>query len=152
MNESFRRKVRYLVCVCVVMVVVMVVVVGMVVVVVVVCVIFLPIMQYKQTVFRYKSYTWKLKCFIETVRVGGRLASAHAPGIPRTFFPAGKRSPNASRHVRDARAVMHAGNVAVFFEVGGGGKRSRHSRHMRNPQFHVSGKKPMEYSETVLYM
>ena len=27
----------------------------------------------------------------------------------------------------------------------GGGKRSRHSRHMRNPQFYVSGKRPMAH-------
>ena len=32
------------------------------------------------------------------------IADAHAPGTT-----AGKRSRHASRHVRDARAVMHAG-------------------------------------------
>ena len=39
-----------------------------------------------------------------------KIAGAHAPGMPGTFFPvtAGKRSRLASRHVRYARAVMHA--------------------------------------------
>ena len=32
---------------------------------------------------------------------------------------------------------------AVSFEIGGGGKRSRHSRRMRNLQFYVSGKRPI---------
>ena len=39
-----------------------------------------------------------------------QIAGAHAPGMPGIFSPpAGKRSRHASRHVRDARAVMHAG-------------------------------------------
>ena len=70
-----------------------------------------------------------------------RCASAGNAG---NVFPttAGKQSRHASRHVLGARAVMHAG-IAVSFEFGGGGKRSRHSRRMRNPQFYVSGKGPM---------
>ena len=57
------------------------------------------------------------------------------PDNAGNVFPAtgGKRSQHASPHVRDARAVS--------FEVGGGRKRSRHSR--RNPQFYVSGTRPM---------
>ena len=45
-----------------------------------------------------------------------KLRVAHAPGMPGTFSPppisketAIKRSRHASRHVRDARTVMHAG-------------------------------------------
>ena len=40
-----------------------------------------------------------------------KIADAHAPGVSGTFSPAtaGKRSRHASRHVRHARAVMHAG-------------------------------------------
>ena len=34
--------------------------------------------------------------------------------------------------------------LVASFEVGGGGKRSRHSRRMRSPKFYVSGKRPME--------
>ena len=43
------------------------------------------------------------------------------------------------RHVRHARAVMHVGIANPRWR----GKRSRHSRRMRNPQFYVSGKRPM---------
>ena len=64
-------------------------------------------------------------------------------GNAGNVFPvsAGKWSRHASRHVRHARAVMHVG---ISFEIGGGGKRSRHSRRMRNLQFYVSGKRPMD--------
>ena len=75
-----------------------------------------------------------------------KLRVAHAPGMSRTFFTlptsketASKRSRHASRHVRDARAVMHVGIANPRWR----GKRSRHSRRMHNPQFYVSGKRPM---------
>ena len=47
----------------------------------------------------------------------------------------------ASRTCRDA---CRDRQLSVSFEIGGGGKRSRHSRCMRNLQFYVSGKRPME--------
>ena len=75
-----------------------------------------------------------------------KLRVAHAPGIPRTFSPppiskesARQRSRHASRYVRHARAVMHAGVANPWWR----GKHSRHTRRMRNPQFHVFGKRPM---------
>ena len=46
----------------------------------------------------------------------------------------------ASRTCRDA---CRDRQLSVSFEIGGGGKRSRHSRRMRNLQFYVSGKRPM---------
>ena len=74
---------------------------------------------------------------------------AHAPGMPGTFSPphilketASQRSRHASRHVRHARAVMHVGIANPRWW----GKRSRHSRCMRNPQFCVSGKRPIMHS------
>ena len=74
------------------------------------------------------------------------LRVAHAPGMPGKFSPpptsmetACQPSRHASRHVRDARAVMHVGIVNPRWWW----KRSRHSRRMRNPQFYVSGKRPM---------
>ena len=64
-----------------------------------------------------------------------RLREAHAPGMPGTFFPppnlketVSYRSRYASRHVRDARAVMHVG----FANPRRRAKRSRHSRRMCN--------------------
>ena len=49
------------------------------------------------------------------------------------------RSRHASRHAHDSRAVMHVGIANPQWRE----KRSRHSRHMQNPQLHVSGKRPI---------
>ena len=75
-----------------------------------------------------------------------KLRIAHAPGMPATFSPPStskendsKRSRHAFRHMRHARAVMHVGITNPRWR----GKRSRHSRRMRNPQFYVSDKRPM---------
>ena len=71
-----------------------------------------------------------------------KLWVAHAPGMPGTFSPPPTSketasSRHASRNVRHARAVMHIRIVNPRCR----GKHSRHSRHMRNPQFCVSGKR-----------
>ena len=65
-----------------------------------------------------------------------KLQVTHAPGMRGTFSPpptskepASLRSRHASRHVRNARAVMHFGIANPRWR----GKRSRHSRRMRNP-------------------
>ena len=75
-----------------------------------------------------------------------KLRVVHALRLPVTFSPpptlketAIYRSRHASRHVRDARAVKHIGIASPQWR----GKRSRHSPRMRNPQFCVSGKRPM---------
>ena len=47
---------------------------------------------------------------------------------------------HASRHVRHASAIMHVVNTNPWWWE----KCSRHSWHMCNPQFYVSGKRPME--------
>ena len=53
-----------------------------------------------------------------------------------------------SGHVR---AVMHAGKANFRFLLSQSqGKRSRHSRRMRNPQFYVFVKKPMSFKITSL--
>ena len=46
--------------------------------------------------------------------------------------------PGIHHHVPDARAVLHVGIANPRWR----GKRSRHSRRMRNPQVYVSGKSP----------
>ena len=75
-----------------------------------------------------------------------KLRVVHAPGMPGTFSPpptsketASKRSRHASRHVRVARAVMHVGIANPRWR----GKCSRYSWRMHNPQFCVSGKRPI---------
>ena len=65
-------------------------------------------------------------------------------GMRGTFSPTSKetaswRSRHASPHVRHACAVMHVGIANLQWRW----KLSRHSRHMRNPQFYVSGKRSM---------
>ena len=57
----------------------------------------------------------------------------------RFLATVGKRSRHASRHVRDA--LLTSG----FLWSRRRGKHSRHSRGMRNPQFYVSGKRPMSW-------
>ena len=73
-----------------------------------------------------------------------KLRVAHAPGTcsppPISKESASWRPRHASRHVRDARAVRHVGMANLRWR----GKRSRHSRRMRNPQFYVSDKRPIE--------
>ena len=75
-----------------------------------------------------------------------QLRVTHAPGMPGAVSPppaseeiASELPRHVSRHVRHARAVMHVGIVNARWW----GKHSRHSRRMRNPQFYISGKKPM---------
>ena len=58
---------------------------------------------------------------------------------PTSKETASKRSRHASRHVRYARAMLHVGIAYPR----GRGKRSRHSRCMRNPQFYASVKRPI---------
>ena len=55
----------------------------------------------------------------------------------------------ASRTCRDA---CRDRQLSVSFEIGGGGKRSRHSRRMRNLQFYVSGKRPMMAKHKWIYL
>ena len=63
-----------------------------------------------------------------------KIAGSACAGNAENVFPATEFK--GSRH---ARAVMHVGIANLRWR----GKRSRHSRPMRNPQFYVSGKRPI---------
>ena len=83
-----------------------------------------------------------------------KLRVTYAPGMPGTFSQpltskdtASYRSRHASRHVRDAHSVIHVGIIKPQRR----GKLPRHSGRMRNPQFHVSGKRPMEPIRPALF-
>ena len=91
-------------------------------------------------------------CFVVAVPVQWasykfvKMQVAHASGMPGTFSPPQTwketiiwRSQHASRHVHHAGVVMHVGIANQQWR----GKRSQHSQRMLNPQFHVSGKRPM---------
>ena len=78
-----------------------------------------------------------------------KLRVAHSPGMPGTFSPPLRVSDPDMHH---GMSVMHVpwcmpGSLTSgFLWSQWRGKRSRHSRCMRNPQFHVSGKRPIGWS------
>ena len=75
-----------------------------------------------------------------------KLRVAHAPGMPGTFSPPPKiRDPDMHHGtcVTHVPWCMPGSLTCVFFWSWWRGKRSRHSRRMRNPQFYLSGKRPM---------
>ena len=70
---------------------------------------------------------------------------AHAPGMPGTFFPPLRVSDPDMHH---GTCVTHVpwcmpGSLTSAFWSRWRGKRSWYSRRMRNPQFYVSGKRPI---------
>ena len=83
-----------------------------------------------------------------------KLRVAHASGMPGTFFPSPRvRDPD----MHHGTCVMHVpwcmpGSLTSgLFWNRWRGKRSRHSRPMRNPQFYVSGKRPMSWQCIALH-
>ena len=75
-----------------------------------------------------------------------KLWVVHAPGMPGTFYPSSRVSDPDMHH---GTCVMHVPWCMPGSLTSGllgsrwRGKRSRHSRRMRKPQFYVSGKKPL---------
>ena len=94
--------------------------------------------------------SWNLVTHWPTLLRHGPLARyvylrvAHAPGMPGTFSPPPRVSDPDMHH---GTCVMHVpwcmpGSLTSgFLWSRWRGKRSRHSRRMRNPQFYVSGKR-----------
>ena len=76
-----------------------------------------------------------------------KLRFVHAPGMPGTFFPPARVSDTDMHH---GTCVTHVPWCMPGSLTSGSlwsrwrGKRSRHSRRMRNPQFYVSGKSSIE--------
>ena len=75
-----------------------------------------------------------------------KMPVAHAPGMPGTFSPPTWAS---DLDVHHGTCVAHVPRCMPGSLTSGSlwsrchGRRSRHSRRMRNPQFYVSGKRPM---------
>ena len=72
---------------------------------------------------------------------------AHAPGMPGTFSPSPRVSDPDMHHGTYVTPVpwfipssLTSGSLWNWWR----GKRSRHSRRMHNPQFYLSGKRPMQ--------
>ena len=81
-----------------------------------------------------------------------------APGMPGTFSlpPTSKETLFNDPSMHDGTSIMHVPSCkSGLLTRGGKQKCSRHSRHMRNPQFRVSGKKHMGLTswtpKTMLY-
>ena len=75
-----------------------------------------------------------------------KLRVAHAPGMPRTFSPPPWVSDPDMHYgtcVTHVPWCMPGSLTSGFLWSRWRRKRSRHSRHMRNPQFFVSGKRPI---------
>ena len=75
-----------------------------------------------------------------------KLWVAHAPGMLGTFSPPPRVSDPDRHHgtcVTHAPWCVPGSLISGFLWSRWRGKRSRHSRHMRNPQFCVSSKRPM---------
>ena len=75
-----------------------------------------------------------------------KLRVAHAPGMPGTFSPTPRVSDPDMHHgtcVTHVPWCMPGSLTSGFLWSRWRGKRSRHSRRMRNPQFCISGKRPM---------
>ena len=75
-----------------------------------------------------------------------KLQVAHASGMPGTFSPPPWVSNSDMHHgtcVAHVPWCMPGSLTSGFRQSWWRGKRSRHSRRMRKPQFYVSGKRPM---------
>ena len=86
-----------------------------------------------------------------------KLRVAHAPGMPGAFSPTPWVSDPDMHHgtcVTHVPWCMPGSLCCGFLWSRWRGKRSRHSRRMRNPQFYVSGKRPMAPAKnhTILWL
>ena len=85
------------------------------------------------------SYHWPLTRYAK-LRVG------HAPGMPGTFSPPPRVSDPDTHHgtcVTHVPCCMQGSPTSGFLWSRRLGKGFRYTRCMRNPQFYVSGKRPM---------
>ena len=77
-----------------------------------------------------------------------KLWVAHASGMPGTFSPPQRVSDPDMHHATCVTQVpwcMPGSLTSGFLWSRWRGKGAQHSRRMRNPQFYVSGKRPMAY-------
>ena len=94
----------------------------------------------------YEKWTKNKRCISWASCKIRKIAGAHAPGMPGTFSPSPQVSDPDMHH---GTCVTHVPWCMPGTLTGGflwnrwRGKRSRHSRRMRNLQFYVSGKRPM---------
>ena len=81
-----------------------------------------------------------------------KLRVAHAPGMTGTFSPPSRVSDPDMHHgtcVTHVPWCMSGSLTSGFLWSRGRGKRSRHSRRMRNPQLYLSGKRSIDRVENL---
>ena len=94
----------------------------------------------------YDKWTKNKRCISWASCQIRKIAGAHAPGMPGTFSPSPQVSYPDMHHgtcVTHVPWCMPGSLTSGFLWNRWRGKRSRHSRRMRNLQFYVSGKRPM---------
>ena len=90
---------------------------------------------------------WHLPCRYGPLARYVKLRVAHAPGMPGTFSPPPRASDPDMHHGTCMTHVpwcMSGSLTHGFLWSRWRGNRSRHSRRMRNLQFYVSGKRPIQ--------
>ena len=101
----------------------------------------------------WTQYRWKMVCVHGSIILTWpscqirKIAGAHAPDMPGTFSPSPQVSDPGMHHGTCVTRVpwcMPGSLTNGFLWNRRRGKRSRHSRRMRNLQFCVSGKMPMD--------
>ena len=103
----------------------------------------------------------EMHCILNSLLATGAWASCqirkqrvvHAPGMPGTFSQPPQYSDPDMHHgtcVTHVPWCMPGSLISGFLWSWWRRKRSRHSRRMRNPQFYVSGKRPMWLVDTAL--
>ena len=107
------------------------------------CGVTLTFKQFWNTVLQLAQWLWQHGPLARYVK----LRVAHAPGIPETFSLPLQVSDSDMHHdtcVTHVPWCLPGSLTGGFFWSQWRGKRSRHSRRMRNPQLYESGRRPIK--------
>ena len=112
---------------------------------------FVPLGFCTTCILTYSPCWWQILLTVSSCDFNGPLARyvelwVDAPGMPGTFSPPPRVSDPDMHHgtcVTHVPWCMPGSLTSGFLWSRWRGKRSRHSRRMRNPQFYISGKRPM---------
>ena len=109
--------------------------------------ILLFIVYYEHVITRLKSliFVHHFAVFYGPLTRHVKLRVAHAPGMPGTFYPPSRVSDPNVHHSTCVTPVPWCMPGSLPSGFLWSRWRGKHSRRMRNPQFYVSGKRPMEF-------
>ena len=113
------------------------------------------ILQFELNAFVFQSLYACTDClFHGPLAIYVKLRVAHAPGIPGTFSPTLRVNDPEMHHgtcMAHVPRCMPGSLTSGFRWSRRRGKRSLHSRRMRNQRFYVSGKRPTYASPNIVY-